>query len=154
MKLKHKYAVIPFCLMLLPACFVKDQTKQDFRSMEWLPGSYSDTALNFHEHWTAAGDTAFRGAGYIKGENDTVFKEVLSIRKEAGEWFYIVYAKDKQVHFKMDGKPGDSLLFVNLSNEFPKRIAYYRKPEGVIFVRIDNPGEEGRQMLFNFIPEN
>lgn len=127
--------------------------KTEIVAMAWMQGSYKDTLQNFYEHWEISGDTMLKGAGYAESGKDTGFYEDLAIKKTGNIWFYVVTTGGRQTLFRLTNKPGDSLVFENNGNEFPKRITYLRKDQGKIMAIIENPGLPETQIKFNFTPQ-
>ncbi|MBW6492752.1 MAG: hypothetical protein K0B15_16330 [Lentimicrobium sp.] len=119
----------------------------------WFLGSYTDTVLNFHEKWEILGDTMLIGTGYSVNERDTGFYENLLMTKSDNFWYYIVMTGGQQTIFRLTNEPGDSLVFENSENQFPKRITYLRRDEGKILAIIENPGNPESQVTFSLIPQ-
>lgn len=119
-------------------------------SMLWLTGQYADTSIQFFESWALMNDSILTGSGFQMEGGDTVFKEQLSIEKRDRQWQYIVKADSSETAFDLTNQPGDSLVFENRENEYPKRITYIRRANGGIDVTIDNPDETGKKQVFRF----
>lgn len=98
------------------------------------------------------GDSVLVGNGYRIAAGDTIFSETLFLRKLNDKWAYIVNFRNNETRFILVNKPGDSLVFDNPENEFPKRITYVKKAKGVIEAGIENPGEAERITRFLFVP--
>ena len=60
----------------------------DYRSLigEWV--DRSSPKFTCFEHWTAEGDTALRGFGYVMAKGDTVFIEDLRLEEVNGQLVY------------------------------------------------------------------
>jgi hypothetical protein len=153
MKSAFNFLVLTVFLTYMMTGCSNPQSKADETDLpEWLAGNRADTSLGFYEGWTISGDTMLTGYGYQLVDNDTIFKESLLIRKTGNTWNYIVRHGNKETVFALINTPGDSLVFDNPVNEFPKRITYLNKDEENIVVVIENPGDRNNITRFNFIP--
>ncbi len=140
---------IVFIFNLLTFCSSnKDCTIPD--SLLWLTGQYADTSIQFFESWALMNDSILTGSGFQMEGSDTVFMEHLSIEKRDKQWQYIVKADSSETSFTLINAPGDTLVFENRQNEYPKRITYVRRANGGIDVSIDNPDEAGKKQVFRF----
>lgn len=137
-------------ILFLTACSDNTGNSQSINNFDWLPGSRLDTVNNFYESWKKSGDSMLIGKGYQVENLDTIFGESISIQKNNNKWEYIVVFDTVRTVFSLTNNPGDSLVFENLSNDFPKRISYIKKKEGSIRVLLDNPGESDNNINFNF----
>lgn len=93
---------------------------------EWVDrGSPKFTCF---ERWTAEGDSALRGYGYVMAKGDTVFIEDLRLEQVNGQVVYsarIESQNDGQwVPFTAQGSGDDSLIFENPGHDFPQCITY------------------------------
>ncbi|MHC1775306.1 MAG: hypothetical protein AB9834_07830 [Lentimicrobium sp.] len=141
-----------FLLLITSGCNNPHIEDNDTAALKWLTGNRADSALGFYEGWKTSGDTMFSGYGFQIADKDTVFKESLSIRKTGKTWNYIVRHGNEETIFTLVNTVGDSLVFDNPVNEYPKRITYLNQPDGNIVVTIENPGDRGKITRFNFIP--
>ena len=133
-------------------CNLNGFLKPEISRFEWMVGNRMDTASGFFEYWKLQGDSALTGNGYKIAAGDTIFSETLTIKKDNGEWAYIVHFRNDESRFILKNNPGDSLVFDNPENEFPKRISYIRKKNGIIAASIENPGYPEKKNVFQFIP--
>ncbi len=153
MRLSINYLTIVSLMVILAAgCKNSRIESDDSDLLKWLSGERADTTMGFYEGWRSSGDTMFIGYGFQISEGDTIFKEALSIRKTGDTWLYIVQHGSGETSFKLMAAPGDTLIFENPDNDFPKRITYLNKPGNKIVVDIENPGEPDKLICFNFIP--
>lgn len=139
--------------LIFTSCSVSKQHDAEISKLQWISGNYVDTTKNFFEHWTLSGDSQFNGKGYTLKASDTSFMEDLSIKKVVGQWCYIVKTGEVETIFRLNGETGDSLVFENEENEFPKRIIYTRKENNKILASIDNPVDPKSRIDFNLIPQ-
>ncbi|MFH1120421.1 MAG: DUF6265 family protein [Bacteroidota bacterium] len=119
-------------------------------SFSWLEGHWVDTTNGFYESWWKSENETLHGNGYQISEGDTVFGEKLSIENSGRSWNYIVAFGNEKTLFRLVNSPGDSLVFENPENEFPKRITYLNKGNGSITAIIENPGVTDKFTQFNF----
>ncbi|PKP00839.1 MAG: hypothetical protein CVU14_06565 [Bacteroidetes bacterium HGW-Bacteroidetes-9] len=138
--------------MLFAACSNNSGNLQSIAKLNWLLGSRIDTANNFYESWENSGDSMLIGTGYQIENLDTIFGESISIHKNNNKWEYSVVFDSVKTVFTLENNPGDSLVFENISNEFPKRIIYLKKNDGSIGVILENPNESDNRVNFNFTP--
>ena len=140
---------IVFIFNLLTFCSSKkDYTIPD--TLLWLTGQYADTSIRFFESWSLRNDSILTGSGFQLEGTDTVFMEQLSIEMRDKQWQYVVKADSSETTFALINAPGDSLVFENRKNEYPKKITYVRRTKGGIDVTIDNPDEAGKKQVFRF----
>ncbi|KAF0200202.1 MAG: hypothetical protein FD170_3705 [Bacteroidetes bacterium] len=140
-------------ILIFISCSVSKQNDTDISKLHWISGNYIDTTKNFFEYWTLSGDSQFNGKGYTVKASDTLFMEDLSIKKIEGKWCYIVKTSEVETIFRLNGETGDSLVFENEENDFPKRIIYTRKENKKILASIDNPDDPKSRIDFNLIPQ-
>lgn len=143
---------ILFLVFITTGCYNSHIGGNDTGRLKWITGNRADTSLGFYEEWKISGDTMLTGYGYQLLNNDTIFRESLLIRKTGNTWSYIVRHGNEETFFRLLNSPGDSLVFDNPGNEYPKRITYLNQPEGKIVVIIENPGDSENSTRFNFIP--
>lgn len=121
-------------------------------SFLWLDGKWVDEGNGFYESWTKSGDSMLTGYGYQLIEGDTIFGESLKIKMLSEKWAYIVNTEDEETIFYLINKPGDSIVFDNPENNFPKRITYVKESNGNISATIENPGNSENYTRFDFRP--
>lgn len=144
--------IILSALLTGSGCSLPGSSSKEIVKFEWMTGSRADTVSGFYEYWSVQGDSALVGKGYRIAAGDTIFSEKLMITKYNGKWAYIVNFRNEETRFILVNKPGDSLVFDNPENAFPKRITYVKKVNGLIAASIDNPDEPGKITGYNFIP--
>lgn len=149
----RSFAPLFLLLLLGTSCNVQTQDNIEFSSLSWISGNYADTSRNFFEYWVISGDNQLKGQGYSVKGSDTTFMEELTIKKADGKWCYIVKTGREETIFLLKGEAGDSLVFENEENEFPKRIIYARKEDNKILASIDNPEDPKSRIDFNLIPQ-
>lgn len=140
------------CILLMSGCANSGSKENNQDQFKWLIGSRADTTLGIFENWASTGDSCLSGNGFQVTDGNTIFKESLSVKRIGNNWAYIVRYGTEETHFTLANEPGDSLVFENPDNEFPKRITYIKKVDGAIIAIIENPGEPDKTIRFNFIP--
>ena len=120
-------------------------------AFSWLEGHWVDSTNSFYESWVISDIERMQGKGYQIADSDTIFGESLSIENDGRRWNYVVTFGDENTVFRLVNKPGDSLVFENPDNEFPKRITYLNKGNKRMSAIIENPGEPEKFTRFNFI---
>jgi len=151
--MKHLFNfLIPPILIISIVSGCSDLAKKNgaIDRFSWLQGHWADTAMGFYESWEKSEKGILHGNGYQLSEGDTVFGESLSIEKSGENWAYVVSFGNEKTVFRLMNVPGDSLVFENPENEFPKRITYLKKGQGKISVIIENPGDSDKISHFNF----
>jgi hypothetical protein len=142
---------ICFSQILLIGCSYPGIKENNTDSFKWLIGNRIDTTMGFYENWSGSGDSALNGNGYQVVDGDTIFEEMLSIKRAGDNWSYFVRYGTEETRFFLSNTPGDSLVFENPDNEFPKRITYIKKPGGAFTAIIENPGDPDKTTRFNFV---
>jgi hypothetical protein len=103
----------------------------DYRSLigDWVDRSNSPRYTCF-ERWTAEGDTALRGFGYVMAKGDTVFIEDLRLEEVDGKVVYSARIATQNsgqwVPFTAQESGPDSLIFENPGHDFPQCITYVK----------------------------
>lgn len=102
---------------------------------QFLTGKWKQTNAipdvgEFGESWEINADGHVVGTGFFARGGDTLSREKMKMEERSGVWNYVVeVAEEKEsVAFHLTGDPyKDSLVFENLSNDFPARLVYVRK---------------------------
>jgi len=122
---------------------------------DWIDSTSSDTFV-VHETWKALDDSTLEGLGSALAGTDTVFIEALQLKRRGDQVIYAALpggeANGTFTPFICEKASGDTLSFVNPSNDFPKRIRYARHAQGwhaVIDEGLSCPQREDR---FHFSP--
>lgn len=100
--------------------------KEELKEPTFLIGYWNrqndKTNQNTYEIW----NKDLTGIGFTLANNDTIFKEVLSIVKMKDSLFLKVEGvNEKPTLFKFIEQTDTSFTCENLQNEFPKKIKYY-----------------------------
>ncbi len=136
--------------IFISGCSLPSGKDEGINKFSWLEGHWVDTSNGFYESWAKTENETMHGNGYQMAEGDTIFGESLKIEKSGKTWVYIVAFGDDKTVFRLSNTPGDSLVFENPDNEFPKRITYLNRGNGAITAIIENPGVPEKFTQFNF----
>jgi len=108
-------------LTCLFSCSKEELKKPDFILGYWIRQNDKPNQKTY-EIW----NSDFTGIGFTMQENDTIFKEVLSIIKKNDSLFLQVEGVNEEpTLFKFTEQTETSFTCENPENEFPKKIEYY-----------------------------
>jgi hypothetical protein len=122
-----KYLLFVFCSAILASCSVNEEPKQP----KWLVGNWirtNDKPQHItYETWRLDSKNNLIGIGFTLKENDTTFKESISIITKNDSLFFQVAGVNKNpTLFKFSQQTDTSFVCENKSNEFPKKIYYFK----------------------------
>jgi len=122
-----RYLIFVFCAILLTSC--KD--KEDLKNPNWLVGDWIRTNNQpdhiTYETWKLNLKHNLVGIGYTLKDKDTTFKENLSIIiKNDSLFLEVIGVNETPTLFKFIKQTDTSFVCENKSNEFPKKISYYK----------------------------
>ncbi|MFK8058572.1 MAG: hypothetical protein AB8B78_00610 [Polaribacter sp.] len=104
---------------------IEKQQKPTFLIGDWVRINNKKGSITY-ENWK----TDFKGLGYTLKENDTVFKEIMTIISLNDSLFLKVEGVNEQpTFFKFTSQTDSSFVCENPKNEFPKKIKYYLENE-------------------------
>ena len=119
--------------------------------LSWLSGAWSGGggAVSIEERWgTAAGGSMLGVSQTIKGDQMVAF-EFLRIAERDGTLVYIAQPNGRPpTEFRLAAITADSATFENKAHDFPKVIAYAKKPDGSLEARISDGGEKSETFSF------
>lgn len=119
--------------------------------MSWLAGAWSGGSgpVSFEERWTAAAGGAMLAVSRtIKGDRMVAF-EFLRIVERDGTLIYIAQPDGRPpTEFRLSAISPDSAMFENQAHDFPKVIAYAKKPDGTLEARVSDGGRRGETFRF------
>ena len=109
--------------ILISSCVSENKTQEP----TWLFGNWERTNdtenKKTYEFWS----TDFSGLGFTLKENDTVFKEHMSIiTKKDTLYLQVSGVHETPILFKFTSQTDSSFVCENPTNEFPKKITYYK----------------------------
>jgi hypothetical protein len=106
-------------------------------------------AFSIEERWTPPGGGAMLGLSRtIKGDRLVAF-EYLRIVERDGGLVYIAQPNGRPpTEFVLTAVSAESATFENPAHDFPKLIAYTRRPDGTVEARISDGGQKGQRFVF------
>jgi Domain of unknown function (DUF6265) len=117
----------------------------------WLAGAWAGGggAVALEERWTpAAGGAMLAVSRTVKGDRMVAF-EFLRIVERDGTLIYIAQPDGRPpTEFRLSAITPDSATFENKAHDFPKVIAYARKPDGTLEARVSDGNQKGEVFTF------
>lgn len=104
----------------------------DIRLANWLIGTWENKTEkgNLYESWRQQDEHLFFGRSYFVEASDTVILETIRLAQLKNGLYYLPTVKNqnggKGITFKASKIGTDSLVFNNLTHDFPQKISYYR----------------------------
>lgn len=123
-----KYILLIFILVPYYSC-------SDKENFDWLLGDWirtnEEAGRTTYESWTKISHTEYRSFGFTLSENDTVWKEVLSLEKKDNKWvlWADIYGEDGPVPFDVTEIEKGRFKCENQENSFPEVILYFKDGE-------------------------
>lgn len=145
-----KPILVPFLLLALTAG-ANAQSAQPVRAsisqVTWLAGTW--VGGNNEERWTpAAGGAMLAVSRTIKGDQMVAF-EFLRIVERDGTLIYIAQPDGRPpTEFRLSTITANSATFENKAHDFPKVIAYAKKPDGTLEARVSDGNQKGETFTF------
>ncbi len=119
--------------------------------MAWLAGTWSGGGgpVAIEERWTpAAGGAMLAVSRTIKGDRMVAF-EFLRIVERDGTLVYVAQPNGTPpTEFRLSAITPDSATFENKAHDFPKVIAYAKKPDGTLEARVSDGNQKGETFRF------
>lgn len=134
--MKNLLALIIFAMTLScgkPATKNTPAASQEVSAnFDWLLGDWqrSNDAENQQtsEHWEKSKTGDYSGIGFTLQNQDTVFKENMSLVKLDDVWnLKVDIADEDPTYFTFSALEENKFICVNPENDFPKKITYERK---------------------------
>lgn len=97
------------------------------KRFDWLVGKWEASTKNgkFFENWDKTALFTLEAKGGELVNQDTVFKELITLIKINEHWCYIpIVGKQDPVIFNLKESNNHAFVFVNKEHDFPKRIIY------------------------------
>lgn len=120
-----------------------------FAPVMWLHGAWAgtdDRGVRTEEYWTPARAGTMFGVNRVIAGGGTVFFENLRIEADAdGGIVYLASPQGRQppTSFRMVSAGPDGVVFENPEHDYPQRIIYRERQDGVLHMRIEGR-ENGR----------
>ncbi len=130
-------------------------TVEELNALEWLAGSWSNSAtrdgVRTEEHWMTATGTVMMGMSRTNRLNATTFYEHLRIESREDGVYYVAQPKAQAAtEFKLVKSGEKEAIFENPAHDFPSRIIYRRTSETELLARIE--GTRGGKVTGMDIP--
>jgi hypothetical protein len=117
----------------------------------WLAGAWAGGGggVALEERWTpAAGGAMLAVSRTVKGDRMVAF-EFLRIVERDGTLIYIAQPDGRPpTEFRLSAITPDSATFENQAHDFPKVIAYARKPDGTLEARVSDGNQKAETFTF------
>ena len=96
------------------------------------------------EHWTRVAGGSLLGMSRTVAGGKTVFFEYLRVEARPDGIYYVAHPKARPgTDFKLVRCEGEEAVFENPKHDFPQRIIYRKKPDGLLHARIEGPRDGG-----------
>ena len=149
-----KSLVIVLGLWVL-ACGLSAQSAPPVRAsisqVVWLAGNWAGGGgpVGIEERWAPpAGGAMLAVSRTTKGDRMVAF-EFLRIVERDGTLVYIAQPNgNPPTEFRLSAITSESATFENKAHDFPKVIAYARKPDGTLEARVSDGGKKGETFVF------
>lgn len=136
-----KKLVLLASLLLVISC-KKDNLADKLNPAQWIIGSWeqkTDKGI-LTESWQRQNDSVFVGSCYFINESDTLHRETILLEQRADSIAYSANVKgqnnDKAVPFRLTTANTNSLVFENLTHDYPQKIVYQKNKSNGLVVTI------------------
>ena len=139
-------------LLVLASCGTYGTYDTYRSSFDWLVGSWERTngkpGTQTIESWEKIDANTYTGISVVLRNNDTVYKERASIKKENDTYYYIAEPQQnpEPTKFKITVFNNFSFKSENPNHDFPKEINYMRQGDTIIASILGN----GKKIDYNF----
>ena len=130
------------------AAGAEPSTTASVDQLQWLAGcwSYVGREAGSGEMWTSPAGGTMHGTARTVREGETVSHEFLMIREsEEGGLDYVAHPSGQATAvFRLEAVEPRRVVFANPEHDFPQRILYHLRPDGVLAARAEGvvSGEE------------
>ena len=117
----------------------------------WLAGAWAGGggAVVLEERWTPAAGGAMLAVSRTVKDDRMVAFEFLRIVERDSTLIYIAQPDGRPpTEFRLSAITPDSATFENKAHDFPKVIAYARKPDGTLEARVSDGNQKGEVFTF------
>ncbi|HLV45556.1 MAG TPA: DUF6265 family protein [Flavobacterium sp.] len=127
-------------------------TTEIAENMDWLVGEWKRTndqpEKEAFEIWAKINPDEYSGLGYTMQKEDTIFQEKMTLLKSEGKWHFVVKMPNETetTEFQITELNNKEFTCENDTNDFPKKIQYWKEDEKLI-AKISN---EDMEILFEF----
>ena len=142
------------CAMLAQAADGKNPT---VASLAWLTGTWSfeRNGRVVTERWAAPAGGVMLGTSHTVAQEKTIEYEFVVIRAdERGDIFYVAKPSgQREASFKLVRLAAREAVFENPEHDFPQRISYVLKEDGMLLASIDGAKNgKSRRVEFPYRP--
>jgi hypothetical protein len=154
--MNHRLLVIVLLGCILPSLRATESTPgmNSLAALHWLAGTWlSDTnGRQIREQWMPPAGGTMLGMSRTVVQGRTVEHEFLLLRQESsGEIQYVAKpARQAEASFKLTRVSATEAVFENPQHDFPQRIRYQLKPDGVLVAAIEGE-KNGRSRRVEFV---
>jgi len=148
---KVKHITVGFSsavLILILISLVNVLTSSPFKALKninqdqcsWIVGHWAGEFGDgiFTEKWKIIDENKIIGNGCYVQNNDTIFKEELSLIKIGNNWGYISIADDNiPILFTLTENNKNKMVFQNSEHDFPTKIVYLLKADSSLLVTVE-----------------
>jgi hypothetical protein len=136
-----KKQILLASLLLVISC-KKDILADKLNPAQWIVGNWeqkTDKGI-LTESWQRQNDSVFVGSCYFINESDTLHRETILLEQRADSITYSANVmgqnNDKAVPFTLKTANTNSLVFENLSHDYPQKIVYQKNKSNGLLVTI------------------
>ena len=157
----NKLVILFGYLFTLTSCFSSSNKKTSKpenhldRDASFLLGCWQNKIGNepMYEEWQKVNDTLYAGISYIIIEKDTVLLETMQVTAAKGAMLFTAVTKnqndEKPVDFIRNQRFPETLLFENLTHDFPQKISYHAITNDSMYAEIEGKSK-GQQKTIGF----
>jgi len=150
--MKSLIAVIGISLLAAsPRAQSGPPVRASISQLAWLAGTWSGGGgpISVEERWTpAAGGAMLAVSRTVKGDRMVAF-EFLRIVERDATLVYIAQPDGRPpTEFRLSAITADSATFENKAHDFPKVIAYAKRPDGTLEARVSDGNQKGETFRF------
>lgn len=128
-------------LLLVISC-KKDNLADKLNPAQWIVGNWeqkTDKGI-LTESWQRLNDSVFVGSCYFINESDTLHRETMLLEQRADSITYSANVtgqnNDKAVPFTLTTANTNSLVFENLTHDYPQKMVYQKSKSNGLLVTI------------------
>lgn len=130
------------------------QEQHHLNQFDWLIGTWERASKRgaIFEKWIKVSEETFEGDGFRIVNGDTIVIEFLRLEQFGDAIFYTAKVAENKypVAFRFVAQDERGFVFENPGHDFPQRIIYQQKPDGILHAHIEGE-ENGRQSGVDFL---
>ena len=127
--------------------------EESLQRLTWLTGKWTgtETSSRFEESWTDAAGGIMVGMGKEIEKDKLSFFEYLRIESRKEGVFYVAQPFGKEpVSFKLLRMNESVAVFENKEHDFPQRITYFKKADGVLEIELLGVGDGAKEKRVSY----